>query len=115
MQNTTAELRKHPRYVTRFPSRFRSPQIPTAEGEVINLSVKGCCIRSKAEVKPGASLRVQIQASAKEPPIEIEQAIVHWQLPLFIGVEFLAISPEDTLRLQKVIAQFEQSSARVVP
>ena len=96
-----------PGAVQRVPYRLRA-------GQVINLSLQGCCLRTQDAVKPGHALQVQLQASTGEPPIQINRAMVQWALAPYVGVEFLTLSQDNQQRIQQVIRELEQQPVQPI-
>ena len=104
------DKRLHRRFPTQFRSSFSSAYIAEGEGQVINLSLRGCCINSTMDVKPGTTLQLQLQVFSDKPPVQIDRAIVHWRATTYFGVEFIGLSPESEARLQDIVKQLELQS-----
>ncbi len=101
------DKRQHPRFPARFHSSFTSVTVVSGEGNVVDLSIRGCRIESSTDVHPGASLEVRIVAREHEPPIQIQQAFVRWSRGRQFGLEFVTMAPEEWARLQHVVKQIE--------
>jgi hypothetical protein len=101
------DKRQHPRFPARFHSSFTSVTVVSGEGNVVDLSIRGCRIESSTDVQPGASLEIRIVAIAHEPPIQIQQALVRWTRGRQFGLEFVTMAPEEWARLQHIVKQIE--------
>lgn len=101
------DKRRCPRFVVRFRSSFSTINVIGGEGNVVDLSIRGCRVDSLTDVQPGASLDVQIETDDHEPPIKIQQAIVRWNRAKEFGLEFVTMAPEEWARLQHVVKRIE--------
>jgi hypothetical protein len=101
------ENRKHPRFPVQFHSSFSSANIVSGEGNLVDLSIRGCQVFSRTEVKAGTALQVRIQVSGDEPPIHIAQAVVRWCRANRFGLEFVTLTPDEWARLQHVVKELE--------
>lgn len=102
------ENRKHPRFPVQFHSSFSSANVVSGEGNLVDLSIRGCRVFSMTEVKAGTTLQVRVQVSDDEPPIHIAQAVVRWCRANGFGLEFVALSPDEWARLQHVVKELER-------
>ena len=101
------EQRKNLRFHVQFRSSFSSIGMVGGEGNVVDLSIRGCRIESPTDVQPGASLEVRIAAIEHEPPIQIQQGLVRWSRGRQFGLEFVTMAPEEWARLQHTVKQIE--------
>lgn len=101
------EQRKNFRFPVKFRSSFSSIGIVGGEGSVVDLSIRGCCIDSPIEVRPGASLEVRIMVTGHDHPIHIQAAIVRWSRGHEFGLEFEVISPIEWTHLQDFVKEME--------
>ena len=101
------EHRQHPRFPVQFRSSFSSANIVSGEGKLSDLSIRGCRISSAADVKPGTTLRLQVDVSSDAPAIQITQAVVRWCRGGSFGLEFVSLSPGEWARLQQVVKELE--------
>ncbi len=101
------EQRKDLRFPVQFRSSFSSITIVGGEGNLVDLSIRGCRIESPTDVQPGASLEVRITSLQHEPPIYIQQAVVRWSREKQFGLEFVTMGPEEWARLQHTVKQIE--------
>jgi hypothetical protein len=104
------DKRIHRRFPTQFRSTFSSVYIADGEGQAINLSLRGCCVNSTSDVRPGTMVQIHLYVSDGKLPIQIDQAIVHWHLTTYFGVEFVSLSPESEARIQQIVKQLELQS-----
>ncbi|MDE3050686.1 MAG: PilZ domain-containing protein, partial [Nitrospirota bacterium] len=54
------DKRQHPRFPARFHSSFTSVTVVSGEGNVVDLSLRGCCVESKTPVHPGSTLTIRV-------------------------------------------------------
>lgn len=101
------EQRQNPRFPVRFRSSFTSLNIVGGDGDIIDLSLRGCRVESQTEVRPGTSLELRIQTSEEEPPLKIQEAVVRWSRVEQFGLEFVTMAPEEWARLQHTVTQLE--------
>lgn len=101
------EQRKNPRFHVQFRSSFSSIGRVGGEGRLVDLSVRGCRIESSADVQPGATLEVRINALEHEPPIQIQAAVVRWVRGQQIGLEFEVIGQGEWICLQHTVDRLE--------
>ncbi len=91
------------RYPVAFCPAFSGAQAKGAEGTMVNVSIRGCRIESSLPESQGARLRIGFVADAREPPIEVEAAVVRNAVGDCMGLEFFQIRPEEEDRLRQVI------------
>ena len=101
------EQRKNPRFPVRFRSSFTSLNIVGGDGNITDLSLRGCRVESQTEVRPGTSLELRIHSSEEEPPLKIQEAVVRWSRAQQFGVEFVTLEPEEWARLQHTVSRLE--------
>jgi PilZ domain len=102
------EHRRHVRFPVRFRSSFRSANTVSGEGAVHDFSIRGCCVSSRTEVKPGTILQLWVEATDDESPIQVAQAVVRWFRAGRFGCEFVNLSQDEWGRLQRVIQDLEK-------
>ena len=76
------------RYPVDCPVRFTHEGGVTGEGELINLSIKGCALRSHVSMEEGMLLALQIQPAGSAAPVHIDMARVRWVNDDECGIEF---------------------------
>ena len=101
------EQRKNLRFHVQFRSSFSSVGMVGGEGDIIDLSIRGCRIESPTDVQPGASLMVRIETTEHEHPIQIQQALVRWSRGREFGLEFVTMDTDEWARLQHTMKQIE--------
>jgi hypothetical protein len=101
------EQRKNPRFPVRFRSSFTSLNIVGGDGNITDLSLRGCRVESQTEVRPGTSLELRVHTSEEEPPLKIQEAVVRWSRAQQFGLEFVTLGPEEWARLQHTVTQLE--------
>lgn len=101
------EHRQHPRFPVQFNSSFSSLNLVSGTGNLVDLSIRGCRIVSGADVKPGTTLRLRVDISNKQPPIQITQAVARWCRDGSFGLEFVSLAPDEWARLQQVVKELE--------
>lgn len=101
------EHRQHPRFPVQFRSSFSSANIVSGEGNLSDLSIRGCRIFSFAEVKPGTTLQLRVDLANSQPPIQIKQAVARWCRDGSFGLEFVSLDPDEWARLQHVVKELE--------
>ena len=101
------EQRKNPRFPVRFQSSFTSLNVVGGDGNIVDLSLRGCRIESATEIRPGTSLEVRIQISEEEPPLKIQEGVVRWIRAQEFGLEFVTLVPEEWARLQHTVTELE--------
>ena len=101
------EQRKDARFDVQFRSSFSSANVVSGEGTLSDLSIRGCCVFSLIEVKPGTALQLRVHASDHEPPILVSQALVRWVRSSSFGCEFVNLSPDEWARLHYVVKDLE--------
>ena len=106
------EQRTNLRFRAQFRSSFSSVALVGGEGILLDLSVRGCRIESPIDVKPGSALEVRIEICEREPPIQIQAAVVRWCQEQQFGLEFEVIAPSEWSHLQHVVKQIEREPYR---
>ena len=101
------DKRQHPRFPARFHSSFTSVTVVSGEGNVVDLSLRGCCVESKTPVHPGSTLTIRVHLLSDDPPITIREAVVRCTREGRFGIEFLSLVPEEWARLQHTVTQLE--------
>ena len=101
-------MERAPRVEIQFPALFRtngfSPVRRAGEGMILNLSRRGCMMRTETPVPIGTDLVLHLYRDSHPSRIQIDQATVRWSNEGRFGVEFLEARPEDWYHLQMVMA-----------
>ena len=101
------DKRQHPRFPARFHSSLTSVTVVSGEGNVVDLSQRGCCVECKTSVHSGSTLTIRVHVLPDEPPITILEAVVRWTREGRFGIEFVSLVPEEWARLQHTVTQLE--------
>ncbi len=97
---------RFPRLRARCPITF-SGDYDFGEGTVINISDRGCRVKShNTRVPKGAHLTLQVSLSNHEAPIKVDLAVVQWSRGLEFGLVFLQMQAEESLRLRGFLDTF---------
>jgi hypothetical protein len=78
-------------------------QIQCEEGTLVDISIRGCAIKSNVALHKGNILRLQIRLTDQEPPIEIDIASVRTVTGRRIGLEFVKTRHEEETRLRRLL------------
>jgi hypothetical protein len=96
------DTRRHVRVAVRIRSHFSSNARGVAgDGELRDLSLGGCCVKSLVAVPVGAELECCIFSQDAGNPFTIEGATVRWIRPQEFGLAFTKVRPG----VQRQIAQ----------
>ena len=99
-----------PRRVQRFsvqlPAMLRGDGLER-QGTIVNVSVDGCAVITDAPVPVGSYVRIGVQPTAQESPLEIELAAVRWRDGSRIGCEFIKVQPPMKSRLAEFVRLLE--------
>ena len=86
------------------------------EGQVLNISDRGCLGESSVSVKAGDYLQLRFSLHESEPSMRVSRAAVCWTQGFRFGVEFLGMEEKDRARLKRFIAlQGGRSMGRNLP
>lgn len=97
--------RRCARYPVHFRSTLSTAQLPEGNGTAVELSIRGCRVRSFIPVIPGLRMKISIDIRTPDVVIEVDQAVVRWVSGEHFGLEFASITPEQFERLTAVIQQ----------
>ena len=99
------DQRHHPRFPVQFRSSFSSVNRVGGDGNVVDLSLRGCGIVTPTAVHPGTTLELRIHMPGHEIPLMIQQGVVRWCRDGRIGLEFLSLQPDEWARLQNIVKE----------
>ncbi|MBM4124307.1 MAG: PilZ domain-containing protein [Nitrospira sp.] len=99
---STRERRESDRFPVNYQALFTGDRIK-GEGTIVNLGAQGGYLQSDACLAIGAPLRLSIQHAEGAPPLEIETAIVRWNLGAWHGFEFQQVAPEQERELRRLL------------
>lgn len=98
------DQRQHQRFPVRFQSSFSLVNRVEGDGNVVNLSLRGCGVVSKTAVHPGTTLALRIRVQDHETARH-QQAVVRWCRDARIGLEFVSLQPDEWARLQHIVKE----------
>jgi hypothetical protein len=102
------EQRQHPRFPVQFHSSFSSINRVAGDGNLGDLSIRGCRVFSPTGVTVGTALELRIEVGDDEPAVQVQQALVRWVKTGVFGVEFMSLTPDEWARLQHVVKELER-------
>jgi len=105
------EERKERRLFVQYPIVFLGDQ-GVGEGKLINLSMGGASIESRAAVRRGAVLTLRVHPPSSPEPIAVDQAEVTWTAGDDFGVQFLSLGTREQARLGQLVAGLLQATNR---
>ncbi|MGE3978255.1 MAG: PilZ domain-containing protein [Nitrospira sp.] len=85
------------------PRRSTYPDEMGQEGVIVNLSIRGCRIRSSIPVAVGTRLELEFQYSDGSFPITIEEAVVRSSTDGAIGLRFTQLRRSDERRIRRIV------------
>jgi hypothetical protein len=77
--------------------------IQVGEGQVLNMSDRGCLVESSVSVKAGDYLQLRLSLPESEPSMRVSRAAVCWAQGFRFGVEFLGMEEKDRARLNRFV------------
>jgi hypothetical protein len=86
----------------RLPARFDSPH-QSGEGEISDLSLAGCTMRTETSLTSGDALRLSFHLPRAPVPIVIDVALVRATPPGAVGLHFERISANEYARLRELM------------
>jgi|APFre7841882590_1041340.scaffolds.fasta_scaffold168884_2 hypothetical protein len=104
--------RRCARYSVHFQSTLSAAHLPEGNGTAVDLSIRGCRVRSFIPVIPGLRLKLSIVIPDPDTVIEIDQAVVRWVTGQDFGLEFATITPIQFEQLTKAIQQLPTMPGR---
>jgi len=102
--------RKDARFPVQFHSSFSSANIVSGSGVLGDLSIRGCRVFSKAQVKPGTEMELRIEVLTEELQIQVKKAVVRWSRDSNFGLEFINLSGDEWARLRDVVRELGKES-----
>ena len=95
--------RQHPRVDLQFPISFTDDGMQ-GQGEILNLSLKGCAVQSEVSVARGTYLSLELYLPGDADPVNIELASVRWVSLRQFGVEFIRMQGDARQRLHHFVS-----------
>jgi len=78
--------------------------IQVGEGQVLNMSDRGCLVESSVSLKAGDYLQLRFSLHESEPSLRVSRAAVCWAQGFRFGVEFLEMGEKDRARLNDFVS-----------
>jgi len=107
----TENRRAMPRLRVQFRTTFSTSSKLEGTGNMLDLSMGGCCIESPVTVEPGVSLELRIYAPDIEWPLMIEAASVQWVSGHTFGLAFFQIRDTEHQRLEQMISDLMEGES----
>ena len=105
------ESRKYARFQVELECSL-SGDHTTGDGQVVDLSMGGCKVRSDATVPTGAYLKLRVYLPQQDSPLKIDLAVARWSIGRECGLEFIRLQTEQQERLHQLVQSFEVASSR---
>lgn len=102
------------RYSARKPTSSKatiSCEGRVAEGDIVNLSVPGCQLRTSLSLQEGRSVQLRVHLS-NQPAMRIDLGVVRWTVDGEAGIEFIRMSAEDQSRLRWYVGYADKRPKR---
>ncbi len=81
----------------------------------MNLTIRGCCLRSASPPPLGTKLTIEFQPSPFSLPITIDSAVARSSSPGGVGLRFLKVARSEERRVSLVIDLYLPTSSPVLP
>jgi hypothetical protein len=91
------------RYPVLLSPALEDDRIQHGEGTLLDISIRGCAIRSNVPLPIGNLVCLRIEVTGHEKPIKIDVAIVRTVSGRRIGLEFVRIHNEEETRLRRLL------------
>lgn len=78
--------------------------IQVGEGQVLNMSDRGCLVESSVSLKAGDYLQLRFSPPGSEPSMRVSRAAVCWAQGFRFGVEFMEMEEKDRARLNHFVS-----------
>ena len=73
------------------------------EGQVIDVSVRGCGVESEMPLSSGTYLELRVSPPDHDSPVEVELARVQWSRGGKFGTEFVRMQAKDEEHLRRFV------------
>lgn len=101
--------RKAPRVETLIPTRWGITEECSRHGKILNLSSKGCLIKTQAEPLNGKTIFIRFGLPTGHS-IELRGEVVQFRRNIGFALEFLELSESDTFILEQLVEYYRQMS-----
>lgn len=96
-------VRKHPRFPVSIGGTLVQQDRLRYPGSLRDLSIKGCRVESMIRPFTGMQLEVRLEFPGEATPVTVSKAAVRWTGSGGIGIEFLAVAPDEQERLNRLV------------
>ncbi len=100
--------REYERILVQYPAYFFLPfdeQKSKAFGTLVNLSIRGCRMKSHILVAPGTSMVLRFEAYDFNQDVKIKGAVVRSVMNGMMGIEFFEVEKKDEDFLRRIIEE----------
>lgn len=111
MERTGAEHRQLNRVRVQFPVGVIGDLLD-GQGEVLNLSAGGCCVRGDKSLKESPYLRLLLHPPSDTSPIKVELAVIRWISGEEYGLQFIRVNSDHQARLRHLLKLLEMGPGR---
>lgn len=105
------ESRKYARFQVELECSFSGDDI-TGDGQVVDLSMGGCKIRSDATAPTGTYMELRVYLPDQDVPLKIDLAVARWSIGRECGLEFIRTQPEQQEQLRRLVQNLEVAPSR---
>jgi c-di-GMP-binding flagellar brake protein YcgR len=103
----TNPRRNYERVPVQYSAQIRPVHDPTqrivVEGTMVNLSLRGCRIRTSQRLPMGCHVMLELQSGEYDLPIMIDEAIVRSRCAEGIGLRFSSLLRSEERRLRRIL------------
>jgi c-di-GMP-binding flagellar brake protein YcgR len=103
----TNPRRNYERVPVQYSAQVRPVHDPTqrvvVEGTMVNLSLRGCRIRTSQRLPMGCHVMLELQPGEYDLPIMIDEAIVRSRCAEGIGLRFSSLLRSEERRLRRIL------------
>lgn len=78
------------------------------QGQLVNLSVPGCLLRTGMKLKVGQYVDMRLSFATSQSPLQVKLAVVRWVNGCEVGIEFIRMSEADQARLRWLAGYVER-------
>lgn len=103
-------VRQYPRFPALFAGTLVYQNWPHAITKSVDLSRKGCRLKSTAHVAAGMEVDLMLYVPGDEIPLLFKRATVRWSGKQGIGIEFQPLASPHQERLDTLLRQLEIAS-----
>ena len=99
--------RNYERVPVQYPAQVRPVHDPTqrvvVEGTMVNLSLRGCRIRTNQRLPMGCHVMLELQSGEYDLPIMIDEAIVRARFTDGVGLRFSGFLHSEERRIRRIL------------